>query len=81
MPFGRKCITGIFDRSRWFVTLDLGLQCLSAVSALLGQYYVRDIYGVPRESPMPFGRKCITGPCGRPERLHPDPRVSNAFRP
>ncbi len=63
MPFGRKCITGATtggsDMWGYFC-----LQCLSAVSALLGRRW--EAAGKPGKflSPMPFGRKCITGPEG-----------------
>ncbi len=61
MPFGRKCITGEIARLQAELAA-LRLQCLSAVSALLGRHSGQVIQQKPREvSPMPFGRKCITG--------------------
>ncbi len=60
MPFGRKCITGAMGYLGEVLSGTRCLQCLSAVSALLGRAHFN--YRIEAgKSPMPFGRKCITG--------------------
>ncbi len=64
--------------SRW---TGARLQCLSAVSALPGGNPFGVIQKTVRWSPMPFGRKCITGTAQAGRAQDRADRVSNAFRP